>query len=140
MAEQAGLPMLHGYALPSQAAVGDHTYVTSDDGLVWPCWGRSTGGEQICGAKGDSEVANCLSQPMSHAGIVYLVTGVCHQTANRILYPADRVVDRAGGYRISISIWALWGLGLNADIDRRCPWGARGRRRGPRNGADRQGR
>ncbi len=85
----------------------DHTYVTSSDGHSWACWGRETGGSIICLGEGDSDIADCISQSSSHAGIIYGVTGVCHQTANRILRPARKTVSSANGYSLS---WALYGV------------------------------
>src|SRR5438105_3189718 len=79
----------------------DHTYVTSNLGHVWRCWGASAGGRQICSAVGNVGQAECLSQPGSQAGIVYGSSGVCHQTANRILFPARQLVSAAHGYRAS---------------------------------------
>lgn len=92
----------HGKAIGFLLKLADHTYVTSDDGLTWPCWGGQSGGRKLCSATGSSKQANCLSQTDSHAGIIYGVSGVCHQTANRILYPANVTVSNAKGY------WASW--------------------------------
>jgi hypothetical protein len=87
-------------AVPPFGLFADHTYVLSSDGYEWGCWGRWQGGAVIVGAsgQGDSTVANCLSQANSRAGIAYAITGVCHQTANRILYPAAVTVSNARGY------------------------------------------
>ena len=74
---------LIGYALMMQPPLAEHTYVESSHGHVWPCWGRSMSGRQICVGGGNTAEADCLSQPNSQAGIVYGITGVCHQTANR---------------------------------------------------------
>lgn len=101
---------LEGWAIPVEKegplAHADHTYVRSSDGKQWGCWGRGTGGRKICEGKGDSKKANCLSQPAGVALIVYAVTGVCHQTANRILRPARKTVSKAQAYAAS---WALYG-------------------------------
>jgi hypothetical protein len=40
---------------------------------------------------------------------VYGVTGVCHQTANRILYPARVTVSKAGGYWASSLAYGTYG-------------------------------
>jgi hypothetical protein len=82
----AGVPSawLVGWATPAQFNPNvDHTYVVSSCGLRWGCWGRDQGGMPIRGAAGSSQLADCLSQPNSQAGILYAITGVCHQTANR---------------------------------------------------------
>ncbi len=42
---------------------------------------------------------------------LYLVTGVCYQTANRILYPAGVLVSMARGYNQSVFFWGTYGLG-----------------------------
>jgi hypothetical protein len=99
---------LTGYAISTGILSTDHTYVKSDH-FTWPCWGRSEGGKSICQGNGDESIANCLSQENSHAGIVYGVTGVCHQTANRILYPANVTVSKAGGYSASTMVYGTYG-------------------------------
>jgi hypothetical protein len=70
----------------------DHTYVTSSCGYKWGCFGRDSGGTVVVsGRTGDSNVAECLSHPRRgqwrHAGLDYLVHGVCHQATNRVLEP-----------------------------------------------------
>lgn len=108
---------LQGWAIPllsggsSSAPYGEHTYVTSDCGLVWDCWGRNNGGVALSGALGDSAIADCLSQPNSEAGIRYAGTGVCHQTANRILRPANITVRGCQGYILSVFTFGVYGLG-----------------------------
>ena len=89
---------LTGYAVKISWLGADHTYVRSSVGNKWGCWGRDSGGKAICSGSGSASVANCISQPWSTAGLVYGVTGVCHQTANRILYPARAIVSKASGY------------------------------------------
>src|ERR1700738_4941091 len=79
---------LIGHSIPTLWGAADHTYVTCQGGYAWPGWGRSAGGSTICAGAGSSANANCISQPSSTAGLVYGITGVCHQTANRILWPA----------------------------------------------------
>src|SRR5690242_9862533 len=110
---------LSGWAIPlhsrgsssSPAPYGEHTYVTSDCGLPpWGCWGRSAGGYPLGSAIGDSAIADCLSQPNSEAGIRYGVTGVCHQTANRILRPANITVRGCQGYAFSVFMFGVHGV------------------------------
>ncbi len=104
------LSLLIGYKISTGFLGTDHTYVTSDKPFhAWPCWGRESGGEEICRGYGKFSVADCISQPNSWAGIVYLVTGVCHQTANRILYPAGVTVSKAGGYWASHLAYGTYG-------------------------------
>jgi len=102
---------LYGYALPAQyAPIVDHTYVTSDDGHTWGCHGRSAGGHLICSGRGNVPQADCLAQQNGEAGIVYKRTGVCHQIANRILFPAGATVSSARGARASFFRWGVYGL------------------------------
>jgi hypothetical protein len=101
---------LEGWAIPlASGSSWDHTYAVSLCGLRWGCWGVSIGGAPICAGLGSSIVADCLSQPNSTAGIRYLRTGCCQQTANRILHPAGLTVVAAGGY--SVSVWGAYGRG-----------------------------
>lgn len=60
----------------------------------------------------------CLACEDGSAGINYLVSGVCHQAANRILYPARVIVSKAKGYTISSSIYGDYGLGRWSQLDR----------------------
>jgi hypothetical protein len=96
--------ILTGRSIKMAMLPADHTYVTSSVGHVWPCFGRSAGGLAICSGAGNVERADCLSNPRAEAGIVYGVTGVCHQTANRILYPAGKTVSAARGYDWNLSL------------------------------------
>lgn len=103
---------LTGYGLRIPGLPAEHTYVESTHGHVWPCWGRSAGGRAICASIGNIDQADCLSLPNSQAGIAYGVTGVCHQTANRILYPSGQTVSSASGYRGSFFAWGTYGRDL----------------------------
>lgn len=100
---------INGYSIYSIGQF-DHTYVKTDK-HSWPCWGRSSGGHIICKGQCDVSISHCLSQPNSHAGILYSITGVCHQTSNRILFPARKIVSRARGYRYSSFLWQTYGRG-----------------------------
>ncbi|MFO1431151.1 MAG: hypothetical protein U1F76_13595 [Candidatus Competibacteraceae bacterium] len=102
------MAILTGYKLRLTTGA-DHTYVRSDDGYVWGCWDGSDGGQPICLGEGSSAQADCISQPNSHAGLIYGVTGVCHQTANRILYPARVTVSQAEGYGASCIAYGTFG-------------------------------
>jgi hypothetical protein len=73
-----------GMVIPTLAGLADHTYVITDNGRSWPCWGRSSGGTPLCSGSGNLLQADCLARPDSAAGIIYGKTGVCHQMANRI--------------------------------------------------------
>jgi hypothetical protein len=93
----------------------DHTYATSSDGHLWSCFGRDSGGLILDRGTGDSALADCLAHPIRHphvyAGITYGLTGLCHQAANRILYPAGIKVARAKGYGGSVFAFGEYGLG-----------------------------
>ena len=111
-----GNGIFRGYAIPVEGlSFLDHTYVhiEKNDNTrdVYGCWGRADGGRQICEGTGDVAEAEMIATPIGLAGIVYGVTGVCHQTANRILYPAQITVRMAGGYAISSAIYGTYGLG-----------------------------
>jgi hypothetical protein len=108
--DNPSLSLLKGYKISTGFLGTDHTYVTSDNpSHAWPCWGRESGGTEICRGYGKYSVADCISQPNSWAGIIYGVTGVCHQTANRILYPARVTVSNAGGYWASHLAYGIYG-------------------------------
>jgi hypothetical protein len=89
----------------------DHTYVISSCGLSWGCFGRRSGGSSVVSGSGSSIIAHCLSHPNETAGIKYLITGVCHQASNRILYPAGITVDGSHGYGASVMLYGIYGLG-----------------------------
>lgn len=109
--------MLTGFALPAALLPGaDHTYVLSDQGHMWSCFGRSSGGQTLCSGQGNAAFADCLSQPNSTAGLSYGITGVCHQAANRILYPAGTFVDNARGYRLSVFRFSVYGKGTWVEL------------------------
>jgi hypothetical protein len=65
----------------------------------------------VCTAPGDAESADRIAGPHSHAHIVYAVTGVCHQTANRILAPAGVCVAKARWYAASHLLYGTYGRG-----------------------------
>ncbi len=105
--------LVTGYAIKIPRLPADHTYVLSDAGHVWPCYGRSSGGRAICDGLAELNDADCLSRPNSTAGIDYGFTGVCHQMANRILYPSGATVEDALGYRGSLLAWGTYGRDLS---------------------------
>lgn len=100
---------LTGHAIKMVNLPADHTYVTSDAGHVWPCFGRSAGGVAICSGAGNISKADCLSNPQSRSGLSYGITGVCHQAANRIMYPVGATVSKARGYRWSLFSYGTFG-------------------------------
>jgi len=108
----AGVPSatLQGWSISIPGGRLDHTYVTSSCGLRWGCWGRDSGGRSLSAGIGSSVVADCLSQPNSQAGILYGITGVCHQTSNRILHPGQITVAGCQGYNLSTFLYGVYGL------------------------------
>lgn len=89
----------------------DHTYVQcGNGGKAWGCWGGKTGGAAFNSGTGSTKRADCIAQPNERAGITcYLVNGVCHQAANRILLPAGILVSAARGYSVSSAIFGPYG-------------------------------
>lgn len=123
--------ILAGYTSPAlvKQPFIDHTYVISSGGKAYACFGNDHGGLHICGGGSKEEEAAILdwahniafdkkSNSMDggkdlegHAGIKYGWSGVCHQTANRILYPIHKDVRDAGGYSISSLLYGPYGSG-----------------------------
>lgn len=101
--------------------LADHTYVTSSDGKVWPCWGGSAGGSVICSGPGNSAAADCNSFPLKLAGIIYAVTGVCHQTSNRILLPSLQNVIAARAAPVSYAAYGVLGMDMPGNPPGYCP-------------------
>jgi hypothetical protein len=93
------------------AKLADHTYVECGTGRkAWSCWGGKTGGRELRRGTGSTKRANSIAGKDEKAGIkCYLVNGVCHQAANRILLPAGITVRGARGYTISESLFGTYG-------------------------------
>lgn len=91
--------------------LADHTYVKcGNDGKAWGCWGGKTGGTELRRADGSTLRADSIAGHDERAGIrCYLVNGVCHQAANRILLPAGITVRGAAGYRLSEARFGVYG-------------------------------
>jgi hypothetical protein len=83
--------ILIGKAYQTQMFFGlaDHTYVECITGKEgWSCWGGKTGGREIVRGTGSTKQANVIATSNERAGITcYGINGVCHQAANRILWP-----------------------------------------------------
>ena len=99
---------------PTMLALGaaDHTYVRCSTGRkAWSCWGGKTGGSFLRSGSGSTNQADAIAEPCNEcAGVTcYLVNGVCHQAANRILFPAGIFVTGARGYGVSSAILGLTG-------------------------------
>ena len=89
----------------------DHTYVECGTGARgWSCWGGKTGGTFLRSGSGSTNQADAIAGPSERAGITcYLINGVCHQAANRILFPAGIFVTGARGYGVSSAIFGPYG-------------------------------
>lgn len=93
------------------ARLADHTYVACGTlGKAWSCWGGKTGGTELRRAPGSTLRADRIAEPDERAGITcYLINGVCHQAANRILLPAGITVLGARGYSVSEALFGTYG-------------------------------
>jgi hypothetical protein len=98
---------------PTVLAFGaaDHTYVRcGTGGKAWSCWGGKTGGTVLCSGTGSTNQADAIAGANERAGVTcYLINGVCHQAANRILFPAGILVTGARGYGVSSAIFGPYG-------------------------------
>lgn len=108
------MTILRGYAVGLECedgAVADHTYVGSAEGFKWRCWRKGKDGHLIVEATGDIRQAKCMAEDFKgHAGILYGLTGVCHQSANRILYSSRITVHMAKGYAASHLLFGTYGI------------------------------
>lgn len=97
---------------PTKLALGlaDHTYVECTEGKGWSCWGDKTGGTALRSAHGSTRRADAIAEPNERAAVkCYAINGVCHQSANRILWPAKVTVRGARGYKLSEAIYGPYG-------------------------------
>jgi hypothetical protein len=79
-------------------------------GRAWSCWGGKTGGTVLHGGSGSTSQADAIAEPNERAGVTcYLINGVCHQAANRILFPAGILVTGAKGYGVSSALFGPYG-------------------------------
>ncbi len=111
---------LIGMAIPLGTTIigkaADHTYVKcGTGGKAWRCWGRSTGGRNIAQGSASTKRAGAIATQNGtasnqSAGLkCYLVNGVCHQAANRILVQAGVTIRAAHGYWISSALFGTYG-------------------------------
>jgi hypothetical protein len=93
------------------ADLADHTYVECGTGARgWSCWGGKTGGAEVRRASGSTLRADAIAGTNERGGITcYLVNGVCHQAANRILLAAAITVRGARGYEVSEALFGTYG-------------------------------
>ena len=89
----------------------DHTYVTcGSESKAWACWGGKTGGAKYRWGQGSTLRADAIAGVDEKAGVTcYLINGVCHQAANRILRPAGITVLGARGYDLSEVAFGAYG-------------------------------
>jgi hypothetical protein len=108
-----GTLVVKAYPTTLFAKAADHTYIECGTGaLGWSCWGGKTGGSAVRQADGSTCRANDIAEPNERAGITcYLINGVCHQAANRILLPAGITVNGVRGYALSNAIYGVYGRG-----------------------------
>jgi len=102
---------LIGKAYHILSGTADHTYVECGTGKVgWSCWGGKTGGDEIARGTGSTNQANAIAGANERGGITcYAINGVCHQAANRILWPTRVLVSAARGYWVSSSLYGTYG-------------------------------
>jgi len=93
------------------ARLADHTYVACGTGAkAWGCWGGKKGGSELRRGSGSTARADAIAGTNERAGITcYLINGVCHQAANRILLPAGITVQGARGYEVSSAVFGPFG-------------------------------
>lgn len=93
------------------AGLADHTYVKCGTGAkAWSCWGGKTGGTELRRSVGSTNQADAIAESNERAGIsCYLINGVCHQAANRILFAAGVTVRGARGYDVSEALFGTYG-------------------------------
>ncbi len=93
------------------ANLADHTYVMCGTARrAWSCWGGKTGGAELRRGTGSTNRANAIAEPDERARIsCYLINGVCHQAANRILLPAGITERGSRGYDVSEALFGTYG-------------------------------
>jgi hypothetical protein len=105
-----GTLLVMRYATKLFAKAADHTYVECIGGKTWSCWGGRTGGVELRRGTGSTRRADAIAEPNERSGIkCYLINGVCHQAANRMLLPAGITVNGARGYPLSQALFGPYG-------------------------------
>lgn len=106
-----GTLIVMAYPTKLFAKAADHTYVKCGTGKkAWSCWGGKKGGKELRRGTGSTKRADKIAQSNEKAGIkCYLINGVCHQAANRILLPAGITVRGARGYNVSEALYGTYG-------------------------------
>lgn len=112
----AGWAVHTGDSIPSTPHWADHTFATFENYVnKWDC-SSGTGTNEpddpntrlIALGTGSRTKARCIGS-VANSGIVWGVTGFCHQCTNRVLYPASIIVHRAAGYNISSGMHNTYG-------------------------------
>lgn len=106
-----GILVVMRYPTSLFAKAADHTYIECPGGSrAWSCWGGKAGGTALRQAVGSTKRADAIAEPNERAKITcYLINGVCHQAANRILLPAAITVNGARGYPVSQALYGVYG-------------------------------
>jgi hypothetical protein len=106
-----GLLVVRRYPTNLALGLADHTYVECQSGVKgWACFGGKTNGTALKSGAGSTRRADKIAGASETGGLkCYLINGVCHQAANRILYPAGILVLGARGYKLSESIYGPYG-------------------------------
>ena len=106
-----GTLTVKAYPTRMAAYLADHTYVEcANGGRGWACFGGKTGGHVIRSGTGSTVRADAIATPNEQAGLAcYLINGVCHQAANRILLAAGITVEGARGYGVSHAMFGVYG-------------------------------
>jgi hypothetical protein len=99
------------YPSSAFANLADHTYVACGaGGKAWACWGGESGGTVLRQATGSTRRADAIAARDERAGVrCYLVNGVCHQAANRILLAGGITARGARGYDVSEALFGTYG-------------------------------
>ncbi|HSM89095.1 MAG TPA: hypothetical protein VLT56_03650 [Desulfobacterales bacterium] len=99
------------YSTSLFANLADHTYVKcGTGGKAWGCWGGKTGGTELRRGTGSTQRADAVAEADERARIkCYLINGVCHQAANRIVFHAGITVRGARGYDVSEALFGTYG-------------------------------
>lgn len=110
-----GLLIAWHYRTSMVAKLADHTYVTCGNRAKgWACWGGKIGGAVLRQGAGSTQQADRIAEPNERAVIsCYLINGVCHQAANRILFPAGITARGARGYAVSEALYGTYGRPRN---------------------------
>ncbi len=103
--------MVRHYRTSLFANLADHTYVECGaGGKAWGCWGGESGGRVLRRSAGSTRRADVIAAADERAGVkCYLINGVCHQAANRVLLPAGITARGARGYDVSEALFGTYG-------------------------------